>query len=254
MSKRKNSLSIFLIIILILLSIFVIILWLQNNYCTGEYNKLADRYIEDLERPRIEIHNQTINFAFKRTDGQMEYWTIPFSSLEASINLGFLAREMYPQTSLSYIDLRSEEKTVRVMDFSEFIIPKSFGEFSKKLYYEKDGDYEFIHEIWYFITQMTAYSTEIEETPKYPLETLFSGGGDCEDLSILFASVIKAAPPDWDVSLIYMDANNPEDPKEANHVIVQIKTDKETYLIDATSTSVMDPFEKISGWELELKD
>ena len=32
---------------------------------------------------------------------------------------------------------------------------------------------------------------EFEEYPKYPLETIYDGGGDCEDSSILLASILK---------------------------------------------------------------
>ncbi|SFG22967.1 hypothetical protein SAMN05660649_01047 [Desulfotomaculum arcticum] len=34
-------------------------------------------------------------------------------------------------------------------------------------------------------------STEYDEYPKYPLETLVDGGGDCEDTSILMASILQ---------------------------------------------------------------
>ena len=36
------------------------------------------------------------------------------------------------------------------------------------------------------------YVTEDEELPKYPIETLAEGGGDCDDHSILYASMMKA--------------------------------------------------------------
>jgi hypothetical protein len=48
--------------------------------------------------------------------------------------------------------------------------------------------------------------------PRYPLETFLAGGGDCEDTSILFASMIKAAPVDWEVDLVYMDSDKPDEP------------------------------------------
>lgn len=62
-----------------------------------------------------------------------------------------------------------------------------------------ETDYDFLYETWNIVSQLMVYSEDIGETPRYPLETFLAGGGDCEDTAILFASMIIAAPVDWDV-------------------------------------------------------
>jgi transglutaminase-like putative cysteine protease len=104
--------------------------------------------------------------------------------------------------------------------------------------------------------QLTAYSGEIEDTPRYPLETLLAGGGDCEDHAILFASMILAADiPNWKVSLVYMDSYNPARPQAINHMIVYIETDNRSYTIEATGKEIMEPYpEGVGGWYSEVEN
>ncbi len=45
-------------------------------------------------------------------------------------------------------------------------------------------------------------TTGYDEYPRYPIETIVDGGGDCEDTSILFASLVKAMG--YDVVLLYL--------------------------------------------------
>ncbi|MFQ5887689.1 MAG: hypothetical protein ACE5HY_03230 [Candidatus Hydrothermarchaeales archaeon] len=48
--------------------------------------------------------------------------------------------------------------------------------------------------------QSLPYEGDMDEYPKYPLETLVEGGGDCEDTSILYAALMKALG--YDVALL----------------------------------------------------
>ena len=50
-----------------------------------------------------------------------------------------------------------------------------------------------------------------------------------------------------------MDANNPTDPKDVNHVIVWVETPSgyETF-VDGTSKATMNPFAEVAGWYLEV--
>ncbi len=48
--------------------------------------------------------------------------------------------------------------------------------------------------------QSMSYEGDIDEYPKYPLETLVEGGGDCEDTSILYATLMKGLG--YDVAIL----------------------------------------------------
>lgn len=52
-------------------------------------------------------------------------------------------------------------------------------------------------------------TTGYDEYPRYPLETLVDMRGDCEDTSILFASLIQADPINIDAVLLLLPADSP---------------------------------------------
>ena len=102
------------------------------------------------------------------------------------------------------------------------------------------------------VTQLNTYSEDIEDTPRLPYETLLEGGGDCEDLAILTASILKAVNPEWNVSLVYMDLDNPTDLKDLNHVTVYVETNEISTFVEPTSKTQMDPFGTVDGYYLEI--
>ncbi len=58
------------------------------------------------------------------------------------------------------------------------------------------SDYEMVLEAINFVQKNIEYRTDMEtkgvlEYPKYPIETLMEGCGDCEDTSVLLAAIIK---------------------------------------------------------------
>lgn len=151
-----------------------------------------------------------------------------------------------------YLELDNGNKDITVMDFRPYVDDSGFENVVKDLYYQIGDDEEFINEIWYMVAQLTTYSSDIEETPKYPHETLLSGGGDCEDTSILVASLLKAVPKNWDIELVYIDADNPENPKTVNHVIVYVDTGSDKYFIETTSKTEMNPYGEVEGWYFKI--
>jgi len=163
--------------------------------------------------------------------------------------------ENWRSESVQYIDLRDNEtgEIHRIVDFRPFVDEQPFTKVISDLYYGLADDEDFVHEVWYVVTQLTTYHSEIEETPRFPLETLIGGGGDCEDMAILIASMLKAAPANYAVKLVYMDSDNPTDAKDVNHVIVWVETPSgyKTFL-DGTSKTVMSPFTLVDGWYLEV--
>ena len=255
-----------------------------------EYQEMLET--ESLEPPYIHVFNRTVLITFYRIDDSIETWEVPFSSLDNHMNKGRLRRQYIPElfiplvveldeaidplceftdctdieitfdssllelqgNSLNYVELEDDNGKVifRVMEFTSFVEPDVFIPVMEELFEEAETDRDFISEVWNIVTQLNTYSRDIEETPRYPLETLLAGGGDCEDTSILLASMLKAAPVDWLIELVYIDSNNPDDPQDINHVIVHVDTGSENYLIETTSSWMMEPYETVTGWYFEV--
>ncbi len=163
--------------------------------------------------------------------------------------------EDWKSEGIQYIDLRDSEtgEIHRVVDFRPFVDEQPFSKVIPDLYHELADDEDFVYEIWYIVTQLTTYHSEIKETPRFPLETFIGSGGDCEDMAILVASMLKAAQANYTIKLVYMDADNPTDSQEVNHVIVWVETPTgyETF-VDGTSKTVICPFTEVDGWYFEV--
>jgi hypothetical protein len=142
-------------------------------------------------------------------------------------------------------------ESVRIQNFSMFVRPAIFTKFSAKLNLDSGNDEQFVKEVFNIVQQITTYVPELQETPRYPLETLTGAGGDCEDSSILTASILRAANPDWTVQLVYLDSDNPTDPKDVNHVIVYVDTGEYSTYIETTAKKEMNPYTNgVNGWKL----
>ena len=224
---------------------------LQNDYKALEnrYNKLHDTAQMP---PYILIHERSVTLAFYSLKKTIIYWEIPFDDFESSLERGNASRTSLfrGQDTLKLINQDKEE--YKVEDFRKYVEPGPFAEKMKMLYQQSEDDEQFIREVWTIVGQLTNYVSEKDETPRYPLETLLSGGGDCEDTSILFASMIKAAPVDWKVSLIYLNADTPTVSSQPNHVMVSVKTPTKDYIIETTSKTTIQPFPNVHGWWLDL--
>lgn len=229
-------------------------LFSEHNQLIEEYNALAGDYnlLNDIavKPPYIVVHDRMVETTFYDLDGQLVTWTTPFSGLEYGIEHGSYMRGLIVDDEWKTTLVHTKDgEPVWIRDFSLFVTPATFQKVVPQLYEGSSSDYQFIYEIWYMIGQLSSYATEETETPRYSLETLLAGGGDCEDLSILFASLIQAAPVDWYVDLVYVDSANINNPQEPDHVVVYIDTGQETYLVETTSDQSMLPYTGgITGW------
>jgi hypothetical protein len=219
----------------------------QYNSLSGEYNWLDQIAVKP---PYIIVHDRLVDTTFYDTDGQLITWRTPFAGLEYGIEHGMQMRKWIVddewQTVLAY---NRDGDPLWLRDFSVFVTPDVFEKVVPPLYEKSTSSYDFLYRIWYMIGQLSHYATEDVETPRYSLETLLAGGGDCEDLSILYASLIRAAPVDWYVDLLYVDSEHQFNPQSADHVVVYIDTGQETYLVETTNNEVMLPYtDGISGW------
>lgn len=223
-------------------------LQLQYGDLSGEYADFRSRAIAP---PYIYISNRSVTFAFLLTDQTVDFWQIDFDSLEQALNAGYEQRQEPEELKLE----TDSGYTFTVMDFRSYIDPSAFYPVIGELYARNPREEDFIYEVWHIVTQLSGYSNDIEETPRYPLETFLAGGGDCEDTAILFASMILAAPVGWEVDLVYMDSTNPLDPQTSNHVIVYIKTGQKDYYVETTSDSNMLPYpDGVVGWYFAVNE
>lgn len=214
---------------------------------TGQYDNLNNVAVRP---PYILVHDRTVDTAFYDSDGQLIKWTTPFEALESDIENGTLMRQLIVNLSMkTHLVYTQNNQKLYLRDFSPFITPNTFKNVIPDLYYKSSSSYDFIQRVWSMIGQLSNYASEDIETPRYPLETLLAGGGDCEDLSILYASMIKAAPVDWYVDILYVDSNNLLNPQSPDHVVVYINTGQEIFIVETTSNQNMLPYSNgITGW------
>ncbi|MGE5374983.1 MAG: hypothetical protein ACM3XO_07980, partial [Bacteroidota bacterium] len=196
---------------------------LQAHY-KDTVNEIASYKQTAIAPPYIYIHGRMVYLSFLTPSQEIYDWKVPFDQLESDLNRGNEERNKIrlDQTyERMILNNKITGENYRIIDYAEFVDPRVFTTFSSYFYSRAPIEETFITEIWYIVAQLTKYSGEITDTPRYPLETLLAGGGDCEDNAILFASMIlAAAPPDWEVYLLYMDLDHPYEPQTINHVIV----------------------------------
>ena len=108
------------------------------------------------------------------------------------------------------------------------------------------------------VSKLTIYSLDIQEDPRFAIETLVRGGGDCEDTVILIADMLRSSShtKDWKIKLIYFDSDNPTNPQNINHVALSIDEGNGRYIIETTAKTIED-FTMwnnidIIGWSLDV--
>ncbi len=207
--------------------------------------------------PYIRVTGErNVELVFYRSDNQINRWIIPMDALAQDIVRGNRDRNSILKAIFDRVNLEGlEGSAASAPDFREFVDPSPFYAYVRDIYYESPSEYAFIYELWYITTQLSTYNREMKETPRYPLETFLAGGGDCEDTSILLASMLKAAPPDWQIYLVYLNGDYPYQRTQPNHIMVLVKTPNRRYLIETTEGYVMEPFDlsQVEGWAFEIE-
>jgi hypothetical protein len=238
----------------------------KYNRQVADYNQLTEERYELAEEnayfktvaiipPYIYIYQREVYLTFETTQGELVTWVFPFENLEEDIRRGYLSRENPLNEILDIVTVTDPNtgKTYRLLDLRKYVDATPFYGYIEEIYRESASDEDFIHEVWNIVAQLSTYSYELEETPRYPLETFLAGGGDCEDTAILFASMILAAPVNWQVGLFYMDGNNPNSLETVNHVAVWVNTGRSDHIVETTSKTIREPFEDPYGWKFPLK-
>ena len=172
------------------------------------------RKSSQVQKPQTVIDKEEIQWTLYDSRGNQYYWTMPITSYESLVKSNY-----YPTMNLEL----PSGKIVRVGDYSQYV-RTSFSQVIDQIYDNTRADEDFIYEVWYITSQLTVYSQDIGEDPRYALETLTRGGGDCEDTAILMADMIKSSShtKNWKLQLVYFDSDNYQDPKNINHVALAI--------------------------------
>jgi len=142
---------------------------------------------------------------------------------------------------------QTEDKTVKNI-LNQLKIP------SKNM--EKDAQkiLNFVHRGFVYLRERDGYY------PKSPLETIIEGGGDCKDLAILTASLMKSA----DMDVIYINLpkreNVPNLPDAEGHLLLGVngnfkgkfieKDGKKYYFAETTGSSSISLKKKIGKWKI----
>ena len=163
--------------------------------------------------------------------------------------------EYSPRYEYLYLYNEHTDEEYDVIDFRPFVL-ESFGETIDDIYHNSDSNSDFIWEVWYIVSQLTVYSEDIEEDPRYAIETLTRGGGDCEDLVILILDMIKSSSytGNWNLEMWYIDADNPTRPLDLNHVMAVVYDGEYSHYIEATGTPDWGAYypDGIYGWGYDV--
>lgn len=132
---------------------------------------------------------------------------------------------VYVPTSLYQYYKSKDHKLSSPVDFAKFVTPYALKPIADKLREIYSDDEEFANGVLMLVHQIPYIVTK---SAKYPVETLVDNGGDCDLLSYVAASVMKAGG--LDVVLLYYEnvnhmnlgVNLPKDPKLARHPPIYI--------------------------------
>ena len=190
------------------------------------------------------IENGKIKWTLFDSKNNQYDWEISIKTYESYIQLS-----TYPMQTIQYSDGRLET----IGKFSNYIV-KFFTNVIDDLYENSYNDTNFIFEVWHIVSNLTVYSSDIGEHPRYAIETLVRGGGDCEDTVILMADMLKSSKhtKNWKIQMVYFDSDNPTDPKQVNHVALAVDTGTSCGILETTAKNISDlniwNINNVIGW------
>lgn len=198
------------------------------------------KYFEEENlKPKTTIYEQKILWHVSDSKRNVYDWSMPVETYE------WYVRAYEPQ-DVQQLQNTFTGEVYTVRDHTKFV-KSSFKDVIDNVYDNSENNADFVKEVWYIVSQLTTYSYDINEDPRWALETLSRGGGDCEDTAILIADMLKSSKhtQNWKIELVYFDAYNPQSPKTVNHVAVHINDGKSDYLVESTAKD--NPYSWSSG-------
>ncbi len=194
--------------------------------------------------PYTAISEGNIQWVWQNRDGDTHRWAMPMDS--------YLMWANTPKPNKK-ITLQSGDEIYAVRDYRPYVHGDEFTQVVPQLYARTSGGREFVQEVFHMVSQLTVYADDIGNNPRWPIETLTEGRGDCEDLTILLASLLKAAPYDYTLKFVYTDASNPTQPQYPDHVLLAIEDGEEWRVFtECTSDSGWRFYDHVKGWFFEF--
>ena len=209
---------------------------IKYNDLVGKYNNLDNNYqinsnyIKDLEeKSKITIYDQKIHWNVKDGSDNQYHWILPIQTFENKVKYN----TDYDVRKLSNSNTNEKYNVAKLEPF----VQKRFGSVIDSVWDNSENEFDFVYNVWSITKNLTVYSEDIGEYPRYAEETLGRGGGDCEDLAILIVDLILSSShtKNWDIELWAMDSNNPQNPKDVNHVIILINHGSGGYWLEPTA-------------------
>jgi hypothetical protein len=175
-------------------------------------------------------------------------------TMDRSNPLTLLLEKDFADTfSEAYLTLSQGNDSFRVIDYTRYVDYELFAEEMPKLYRKYPNDTAFFSDLASLLEDEFRYTPDALDSAQFPHETLQAKEGDCEDLSLLIASMLVSVPKEWRIYLVYMDQNHPYDLEQLNHVIVSVSTDSGRHYIDPTARPIFDTYEReVDGWHFEV--
>jgi hypothetical protein len=185
------------------------------------------------------IENGKIKWKIFDSKGNQYNWSLPIQTYES-----YIQNTIYLTQTIQYSNGRIQE----IGEFSNYV-ETSFTNVIDDVYENSHNDDDFIFEIWNIVSNLTVYSSDIGEHPRYAIETLTRGAGDCEDLVILMADMLKSSKftRNWGIQMVYFDSNSPTNPYQVNHVALAVDTGKKFGILESTSKNPGD----LNMWDIE---
>ncbi len=210
------------------------------NKAIDDYQQKIDDYQQEIDKqskvPQTTITKEEVKLKLFDSKGNQYNWVVPIETYETYVQYSYV-----PTQVIKYPDGRTQ----KVGEFSSFV-KGSFTKVIDEIYDNSSSEGNFIYEVWFITSQITIYSTDIREDPRFAVETLVRGGGDCEDTVILIADMIRSSSytKDWKMNMLYFDSDNPTNPKQVNHVSLEVKTPDSSYVLETTAKTV----EGLNSW------
>lgn len=198
--------------------------------------------------PYTVVQGREIKWAFKDSKGNGYNWEMPIDVYRNLIDAPEPATKLRLQ--------KGDGTTITVRDHTRFVDDESFAKVVDEVYDNAASDRQFLFELWFITAQLTTYSTDIGEDPRWALETFTEAGGDCEDLVILIASMLKSSEhtKDWTIQMVYFDADDPLNKNDVDHVALYVETDEFATFVESTNKDDGLQYWKgtVNGWYFDL--
>jgi len=172
----------------------------QNSYTISSLQSQVDNLESQIDEIGEIVVTQHYNWEYGSGWSSSEwYWDLPIS-LSTYFEYYFRPR---PSQWSDWVDMVNDPDddfyiTSMVQKINEAAIREGFTE-SEKVNFV----IAFVQSLPYTEDEVT---TDWNEYPRYPMETLFDRGGDCEDTSILVATLLDRMG--YDVCLLILDGEN----------------------------------------------